>query len=52
MYGQQEQFFFNQQSDVAYQLRMINQDFVDGTIYFQLNGECHGQKVFEVDLHY
>ena len=31
---------------------MINQDYVEQTIYFTLNGDCHGQKVFEVDLYY
>lgn len=35
---------------VGRQLRLINQDYVDQTTYFSLNGECHGQLVFERDL--
>ena len=31
-------------------MRDINQGFVDSQISFSLNGICHGQKVFKVDL--
>lgn len=34
------------------QLRVIDQAYVEQIIYFNLNGICHGQKVFESDLQF
>jgi len=44
--------YINDENSVAKQLRMINQDYVERTTYFKLNGECHGKLVFEEDLKY
>jgi len=44
--------YISECNTVARQLRYINQDFVDRTTYFKLNGECHGKQVFEQDLRY
>jgi hypothetical protein len=46
-------FFENDISnEVACKLRMIDQTFVDQTIYINVNGDCHGSKVFKKDLQY
>ena len=33
-------------------MRMVDQDMVDSNLYFYINGECHGQRVFQHDLRY
>lgn len=32
--------------------RVINQPMVDTTFHYYLNGECHGYRVFQQDLHF
>ncbi|TNV85207.1 hypothetical protein FGO68_gene8034 [Halteria grandinella] len=37
---------------LAAQIRIIDQDMVGSTLYFYVNGECHGKKVLQQDLRY
>lgn len=32
----------NENCDIAKRLRLVNQQYVEETIYLHLNGECHG----------
>ena len=34
-------------NEVARQLRVIDQSYVEKKIYFYVNGDCHGQKIFK-----
>jgi len=38
--------------EVAKKLRVVDQEFVDSTFFFNVNGECHGKKIFKKDLTY
>ena len=37
-------------NEVARQLRVIDQSYVEKKIYFYVNGDCHGQKIYKKDL--
>ena len=37
-------------SNLGQLLRVVNQDFVDSQITLYVNGNCHGQLVFEQDM--
>lgn len=51
--GGETVFFENDISDdLARKLRIIDQSYVDQTVYLNINGTCHGQKVFKKDLQY
>ena len=42
--------FANIQPEVEVNISRINQDFVEQNFVFTLNGECHGERVFNKDL--
>lgn len=46
-------FFENDISnEVARKLRVIDQAYVDQSVYININGDCHGQKIFKKDLQF
>lgn len=39
-------------TEMADKLKYIHQKYVDSSMFFIINGECHGQKVFNQDMQY